>query len=67
MSNSPSKGKALITGASKGNKRKAWNGNAMKTLLLNWSQNLYGYLLGFGRYLLVELILPGGWLIALLL
>ena len=38
----------------------------MKTLL-NFGQSAYGYLRGLGPYLLVELILPGGSLIALLL
>jgi hypothetical protein len=38
----------------------------MKTLT-NFGQNAYGYLRGLGPYLLVELILPGGSLIALLL
>ena len=39
---------------------------AMKTIL-NFGQSAYGYLRGLGPYLLIELILPGGSLIALLL
>ena len=39
----------------------------MKTSIVGWLSRLFGQISGLGPYLAIELILPGGSLIALLL